>query len=180
MESGEGDGCGLRSNPASKTTNEFDLLSQETIGGKQSYWLGFAVTSPDIQGKIVGKMLVIPESYQARKLIVQLPGMAAMEMPIAVEARNTAVKDIAKFVGTETISVPAGSFECEHWHGSDGSDAWLSAKIGPVKVVKSVDKNETWVLVRTIGVAKDAVTGPVKPYNPEAIQTFADKQTKGK
>jgi hypothetical protein len=47
-----------------------------------------------------------------------------------------------------------------------------------MKIVKSVDKNETWVLVKTVTPAKDAITGPVMPFDAEALQKFAEAQNK--
>jgi hypothetical protein len=161
-----------------KTTTEYDILSQETVDGKKAYWVEFSLASPDFKGKIYGKELIIPEGYQARKLIIQFPAMAAMEMPVTAEAQNAETKENAKLVGTESITVPGGTFECEHLRSPNGSEAWANAKVAPLKIVKSVDKNETWVLVRTITTVKDAITGPVKDYDPEAIKRFAEKQSK--
>jgi hypothetical protein len=60
----------------------------------------------------------------------------------------------------------------------DNSEAWLSAKVAPVKVVKSASKDETRVLVKTISHAKDYITGPIKPFDPEAIQKLSQPQSK--
>ena len=160
------------------TTSEYDTLSEETVDGKKAYWVEFSLVSPDFKGKIHGRELVIPEGYQARKLILQFPGMAAMDMPVTAEAQNADTKENGKLLGTETITVPGGTFECEHWRGANGSETWVNAKVTPLKIVKSVDKNETWVLVRTVSAVKDAITGPVKDYDPEAIKRFAEKQSK--
>jgi len=163
-----------------KRTEEWDILSQETVEGKKAYWLGFSVESADFKGKVYGKILVIPDGFQARKLIIQFPGMAAMEMPIAQEVQTADAKDTAKLLGTETITVPGGKFECEHWREAGGDETWVSAKVAPLKVVKSVERDQTRVLVRTISTAKDAITGPVKAYDPEAIKKFAEGQNKSK
>jgi hypothetical protein len=158
-----------------KRTEEYAVLSEETVEGKKAYWLEFSVTSPNVAGKIYEKTLVIPAEFRARKVIVQFPGMAAMEMPAAPSPKADA-KDATKLAGNETITVPGGTFECEHWRDADGTDTWVSAKVGPMKVVKSVGKNETRVLLKTIGHPKDSITGPVKAFDPELIKNFAEKQ----
>jgi hypothetical protein len=161
-----------------KRTEEWDILSEETVDGKKAYWLGFSVESADFKGRIDGKILVIPDGYQAIKMIIQFPGMAAMDMPVADDAQNADTQDTAKLVGTERITVPGGTFECEHWREANGAEAWVSAKVGPIKVVKSVERDQTRVLVRTVSAPKDAITGPVKDYDPDVIKRFAQKQSK--
>ena len=59
-------------------------------------------------------------------------------------------KDLAKWhqVGSESVTVPAGTFSCDHWAKDDGSgDIWVSSQVAPMGMVKSVDKNDTTVLV---------------------------------
>jgi hypothetical protein len=163
-----------------KHTEEFDIFSEEKEEGKTAYWLGFAEESSDLKGKVYVKTLVIPEGFEARKLIIQFPGKAAMEMPVqpSPQIPKEDPKSAPKLVGTESITVPAGTFECEHWRYVDNSETWLSAKVAPVKVVKSASKDETRVLVKTISHAKDYITGPIKPFDPEAIQKLSQPQSK--
>lgn len=177
---GEGAAFEVTDKKGKKRTEEWDILSQETVEGKKAYWLGFSVESADFKGKIYGKILVIPDGFQARKLVIQFPGMAAMEMPIAKETQSTEAKGTAKLVGTETITVPGGTFECEHWREASGDETWVSAKVAPVKVVKSVERDQSRVLVRTIASAKDSITGPVRAFNPEALRKFSEAQAKSK
>jgi hypothetical protein len=78
----------------------------------------------------------------------------------------------------ETITVPAGTFNCEHWK-SDYSDFWVSTKVSPFSLVKDVDNNSADVLVKTIENAKDHIMGPVKPYDAKAVMQYM-KELKGK
>ena len=42
-------------------------------------------------------------------------------------------------VGTETITVPGGTFICQHWKKKDGKgDVWVNDKITPFGMVKEV------------------------------------------
>jgi hypothetical protein len=164
----------VRGTDGKKRTEEFAITSEETLEGKKAYWLEVAEDGPNPGTKVYAKTLVIPTGFEARKLIIQLPGIGAMEMPVApvAQSANADTNNAAKLVGTETITVPGGTFECEHWREADGSEVWESAKVGPLQIVKKVDKYRTRVLVKTISHAKDYVTGTVKPYDPEAIRKF--------
>ena len=68
-----------------------------------------------------------------------------MEMSMSMQAQANAAKrnqeahfrQKAQRVGTETISVPAGTFVCEHYRMTDGSgDIWFSPKVSPWGLVK--------------------------------------------
>ncbi len=61
--------------------------------------------------------------------------------------------DLSKWsqVGTETITVPAGTFGCAHWKKDDATDeVWTSDKVSPLAMVKQVGKTHSMVLVRQI------------------------------
>ena len=73
-------------------------------------------------------------------------------------------------VGTETITVPAGTFQCEHWKDNRGREAWVSSKVSPITVVKTVDKDETLVLVKTLTGVHDEIKGRVVPFDAKKIQ----------
>jgi hypothetical protein len=78
--------------------------------------------------------------------------------------------------GSETITVPAGTFSCKHWKKGKGpndtgdSDIWTSDKISPFGVVKEVSPGHTMVLVKVIADATDHITGPVTTFDPEAMK----------
>jgi len=162
-----------------KRTEEYDILSEQTVDGKKAYWLEIVFGMPGLKGKAYAKALVTPADYRARKVIGQLPGMAAMDMPTGAppDVPKADPKKAAKLLGTEAVTVPGGTFECEHYREADGSEVWLSAKVGPMKVVKSTSESSTRVLVRTVSHPKDGVTGPVKPYDPDAIKRFVESQS---
>jgi hypothetical protein len=160
-----------------KRIEEYEILSEETVEGNKAYWLEVAGQMPQMKGEVYVKMRVIPEFFEAGNLIVQLPGKAAMEMPVdpVPKAMSQDLKDGSKLVGTETITVPGGTFECERWRNLDNSDVWLSSKVGPIKIVKTMGgPGEKRVLIKTISHAQDGITGPVRPFDPEAIKKFSE------
>jgi hypothetical protein len=160
-----------------KRTEEFDILSAETLEGKKAYWLEVSIAFPKAAGKVYEKSLVIPAEFRARKVIAQLPGMAAMEMPASgsmVVPKDDPNSKATK-AASETITVPGGSFLCEHYQNADGSEEWVSDKVVPMKVVKSVGPTkETRVLMKTTSQVKDAIKGPAKAYDPDAIKKFME------
>ena len=71
--------------------------------------------------------------------------------------RETIEKNMAKWhsVGTETITVSAGSFSCEHWtKDEEKGDVWVRSKVTPMGMVKLVDEHDTMVIVKQINDAK--------------------------
>jgi len=73
--------------------------------------------------------------------------------------------------GSESITVPAGTFSCQHWKKDEGAgDVWVSDKISPFGMVKYISSGESMVLVKVIADAKDHITGPVKIFDPEEMK----------
>jgi hypothetical protein len=107
-----------------------------------------------------------------------------MEMSMSIQAQANAAKrnqeaDIrqkAQRVGTETISVPAGTFVCEHYRMTDGSgDIWVSPKVSPWGLVKFSGKDATLVLLKTITGAKDHITGTPMKFDPTQMMRQVPK-----
>jgi hypothetical protein len=74
-------------------------------------------------------------------------------------------------VGTETITVPAGTFLCDHWAKDDGTESvWASSKVSPMGLVKSERPNSTMTLVKTLSNAQDHITGTPRKFDPQAMR----------
>jgi hypothetical protein len=77
------------------------------------------------------------------------------------------IHDKADLIGTESVTVPGGTFTCEHYRAKDGTgDVWLSDKVSPWGLVKMQDKTRTMVLTKAITDAKDHITGTPKKFDP--------------
>jgi hypothetical protein len=167
---------------AKPRTTEISIVGKDTANGKDAYWMQFVSTEND--GKtFVGKSLITIDDFQFHRMIVQPPGQQAMEMPMQMSAasRQRMQETINDWhsVGTETITVPAGTFSCEHWHSDkNNSDAWTSEKVTPFGLVKSVSGNGgTQVLVKVVDNATDRITGPVKQFDmQEMMQQMQRRQ----
>ena len=158
-----------------KSQMEIAIVGKDTVEGKDAYWLEFTMDSPRGGGQMLMKSLIVLDGQNTRteKMIVQPPGMDPMEMPGQMMARRgnqTQPADIrtnAEDVGPESVTTPAGTFDCEHYRAKDGSgDYWVAKNVSPWGLVKYTSKDESMVLVKVITDAKDKITGTPKPFNP--------------
>jgi hypothetical protein len=160
---------------ASKSnTLEMSIVAKETVDGKDGYWMEVGHTEGS--GQIgYGKVLITKDDFQFHRMIFQQPGQPAMEIPFnpAQQTKTHMQEEIDKWhqVGTETITVPAGTFSCQHWKKDQGvGDAWVSDKVSPLSLVKSVTDNDTMVLVKVLSGATDHITGPVTKFDPQQMR----------
>lgn len=149
---------------------EMSVVGKETIDGKDGYWMEFVMT--DNKGQtFVGKSLITGDDFQFHKMIIQPPGQQAMEMSMNLAAARNRQRIDENMndwhaVGTETVTVPAGTFNCDHWkNDKDGSEAWTSDNVTPYGLVKQSGPDSSMVLVKVIDNAQDRITGPVKQFD---------------
>jgi hypothetical protein len=161
-------------------TTEIAVVGKENVDGKDGYWMQFA--NLDSKGQsTVGKSLITMDDFQFHRMIVMVPGQGAMEMPMNMSAKsrermNENMPDWHS-VGTDTVTVPAGTFSCEHWKNEkNGSEAWTSDKVTPFGMVKEVSKDHTMVLVKVLDDVPDRVTGPVKQLDMQQMMQQMQQQ----
>lgn len=142
----------------------YAVVGKEPVSGKEGYWLEIRITNQQMNGEMVMKDLVTMNGShpEIQRLIMQPPGRPPMEMPSSMigmmrdrmpPANGKTDKSIGKKIGTETIAVPAGTFECTHYRTQqEGSpvDLWISDKVSPYGVVKMVGNNTTMVLQKVL------------------------------
>jgi hypothetical protein len=167
-----------------KTTRtvEIAIVGKDTFEGKEGFWMQFVST--DSQGKtLLGKSLITPGDYQLHRMIIQQAGQQAMELPANMNpSRKQQMEDNFNdwhSLGTETITVPAGTFSCEHWRNDKThADTWTSDKVTPFGMVKEVSANgDTQVLSKILDNATDRITGPVKQFDmQEMIQQIQQQR----
>jgi len=157
---------------------EITVVGKDDVAGKPGYWVEFSITDAKMPG---GQMLmkelmtVGDDGVAGTKMIMQPAGQQPMEMdltanPMGRSMRQSTpadVRDKAEVVGTETITVPAGTFSCQHIREKDGSsDVWISDKVSPWSLVKYQDSNSVMVLTKVITDAKDRITGTPTKFDP--------------
>jgi hypothetical protein len=160
-----------------KTQMEITIVGKEDVAGKPAYWMEFAISNPKMMGgaQMVMKQLMTVDDNAviSTRMIMQPPGSDPMEMEMSGGAHSMKqttpanIADKAELVGTESVTVPAGTFSCQHFRMKDGSgDGWISDKVSPWSLVKYQGKDSTMVLTKVITDAKDRITGTPKKFDP--------------
>jgi len=168
-----------------KTQLEISIVGKEDVDGKPAYWMEMSMTDPRTSTPMYMKSLttVNENSVVSSRMIMQMPGQDPMEMDTSMvppgrrmqQASPTDIADKAESLGSESVTVPAGTFNCQHYRMKDGScEAWVSDKVGPWGLVKSVSKGDTMVLTKAITDAKDHITGTPKKFDP--MQMMRNRQ----
>lgn len=159
-----------------KSIMELSVVGNEMVGAQQGYWVEFGHNDKR-GGKDLtyAKALITPDDFVAHKAIFVMPGSSQpmeMELNPAQGQRSVIEKNTDKWhtVGTESITVPAGTFSCEHWTKDDGKgDVWVSSKVSPLGMVKSSDSGQTLVLTRVITDAQSHITGTPVKFDPQMM-----------
>src|SRR5215510_12169122 len=158
-----------------KSQMEMYVVDKEMVGTEQGYWMEVG-HSKDANGNLMyGKMLVTPADFKFHKMVFVMPGQTQpmeMDMDAAKGHHSEMEKEAEKWhsVGTESITVPAGTFSCEHWTNDEGKgDVLASSKISPMGLVKSIENGRTMVLTRIITDAKSKITGTPVKFDPRAM-----------
>lgn len=162
-----------------KMNTEIDVVGKESVNGKDGYWFESTVSNAQMGGDVVMKMLIVPDpsSTGPAKMIMQMPGRPAMEMPMQMgqmgrrgadqTPETTDIRTQAEDLGTETVTTPAGTFQTHHYRMKDqSSEVWISEKVSPYGLIKQQGKNSTMVLTKVVTDAKDKITGTPVPFNP--------------
>jgi hypothetical protein len=169
---------------APKKPMEMSVVGKEMVDGKEGYWMEFGHADENSGTMVYAKMLVTKGDFQFHRMVVQPPGQPAMEMPFPandkIQKRKEEELDKWHSVGSESITVPAGTFSCTHWKKDQGvGDVWINDKVTPIGMIKSVNPGETMVLTKVITDAKDHITGPVQQFDPQAMrQQMMEKMQK--
>jgi len=149
-----------------KMNVEIAIVGKESSGGKDGYW--YEATADTERGNVTVKMLLVPNGNYSNvaKTIFLVPGRGPMEMDgqmggrMAQDQQPKDIRDNAKNLGSESVTVPAGTFTCDHWKGNDGSDVWVTKGVPPYGLVKMTqDDGSSIVLEKVLTNYQDKITG---------------------
>ncbi len=159
-----------------KSQMEITIVGKEDVAGKPAFWTEMAFANARSGGQMYMKSLmsVSDAGVTSTRMIMQMPGQAPMEMDMNMgpggrmqQTTPANIADKAEIVGTESVTVPAGTFSCTHYRMKDGSsDAWVSDKVAPWGLVKSAGKDSSMVLTKVITDATDHITGTPTKFDP--------------
>jgi hypothetical protein len=157
------------------------VVGKEDVGGATGYWMELRMEGADMPGEVVTKQLMVIEGGKAeiKRMITQAAGQPPMEMPMGMMAgmmRNrpqTGAKEaeVGEKLGTESVTVPAGTFLCDHYRSQQEKatvDLWVSTKVSPYGVVKMTGADMTMVLEKLLSNETSHIKGePQKMKMPQ-------------
>lgn len=175
-------GSGAQYQMTSKDHNSefsYAVVGQEQVGSQQGYWLEIRTTDGKTPGETVMKQLVVINAShpEIKRMIMQPAGQPPMEMPSNMmnmmrqqqpSAQQAEHGGPGQKIGDETITVPAGTFACEHYRRQDKDitvDYWLSGKIAPYGVAKMTTGDMTMVLEKILTNETSHIQGEPRKMN---------------
>ncbi len=171
---GEGAEYSIQSQKGEKTDMQITVVGKESVDGKDAYWYEMSFNRG--KGQMIIKHLTVLNGAdtQISRMVMQMPGMPPMEMPTQMmhQDKSPQTADIrsgAQDLGSDTITVPAGTFVCQHYKTKSGGEVWISQKVSPYGLVKSKSDDSSMELVKVITGAKDQITGTPQPFNPQMM-----------
>lgn len=165
---GSGAQYNIQGKDGKATSMELAIVGKESWEGKDAYWYEVTADAQQ-QGSVTMKMLIVPNGNNSTvsKMIFQMPGRGPMEMDgmmggrMSQNAQPKDLRDSAKNLGSESVTVPGGTFACDHWKSDDGeTDVWVAKDVPPYGLVKMVDADgSTMVLTKVLTNVQDKITG---------------------
>ena len=159
------------------------IVDKEDVNGNPGVWMETRMQSADLGGEMVTKMLMVTTGPEAgiKRMIMQQPGQSPIEMTgmmmglmkggQAPPSSSGGKADYGELVGTETITVPAGTFACQHYRKQEKSgtvDYWVSDQVTPYALAKMTGPDVTMVLKKTLTNESSHIKGePQKMQMPE-------------
>jgi hypothetical protein len=148
----------------------YAVVGKEAVGGAEGYWLEMRLEGGKEGGMVMKHLLVVRGGKaEVKRMIVQTPGQPPMEMPMGMMGgmmprgqQAASEQNLGERVGTKTVTVPAGTFLCEHYRSKSGktpADVWVSTKISPYGLVKMVSEDSTLVLTKVLANETTRIKG---------------------
>jgi hypothetical protein len=142
-------------------------LGKEDVGGETGYWMEMRMTNEQLGGEMVMKSLVVSSASESgiKRMIMQQPGRPPMEMPSMMMGMMQSHQPpmttkgeggpggTGELVGTESVTVPAGTFSCQHYRKTDQrgtTDFWISTQVTPYAMVKMTNADSTMLLKKVL------------------------------
>jgi hypothetical protein len=162
-------------------------LGKEDVDGSPGFWMEMRMTSADTGGgEMVIKTLMVTSATESgmKRMIMQQPGKPPMEidgMMMSMMQQHQSHPTTSatggpnggrgELVGTESVTVPAGTFTCQHYRsqGNNGTtDSWISTEVTPYAMVKMTNADSTMVLKKVLTNEKSHINGePQKMQMPQ-------------
>ena len=146
-----------------KLTWAFAVVGKENVEGAEGYWLEMRLEGGKEGSTVIKQLMVMrADRPEIKRMIMQAAGQPPMEMPMEMlsgmmkmgqQAPASTEKELGEKLGTEPVTVPAGTFVCDHYRTQSGkttADVWVSAKVSPYGAVKMTAADVTMVLTKVL------------------------------
>lgn len=146
------------------------VVGKEAVEGNEGFWIEMRLEGGEEGGMIMKSLTVAHEGgAEIKRMIMQAPGQPPMEMPMEMmgmmprpkpQASNEAA--LGEKIGTETVTVPAGTFTCDHYRSkqaNEPADLWISAKVPPYGLIKMTSASSTMVLEKVLSNETSKIKG---------------------
>jgi hypothetical protein len=156
----------------------YAIVGQEDVEGSPGYWMEIRSQGAEMPGEMVMKQLLVlgGDRPQIKRMIMQPPGRPPMEMPMGMmpgmgrreQGPGGGDTSPGEKVGTETITVPAGTFECDHYRKQEPRgtvDVWISSKVSPYGTVKMSSPEMTMELEKVLSNETTHIQGEPQKMN---------------
>jgi hypothetical protein len=156
-----------------KTLLTIAVVNKEDFNGHPGFWMEYLIADKD--GKdVVMQMLMVKDgaSMTMPKMVIQPPGQPPMEMSSAIMGMMAArgggaapaapkpdAREGGENLGAESVTTPAGTFQCEHWRSKDGASVWIAPNAGPWGMVTTQSADTSMVMLKVITDAKSHIVG---------------------
>jgi hypothetical protein len=156
----------------------YAVVGTENFEGSLGYWMEIRSEGAGLPGETVMKELMVLQAGKGeiKRMIMQAPGQPPVEMPIGMMlgmvprtplTPEKGKASLGEKLGTESVTVPAGTFVCEHYRKQDGEvtiDYWISSQVSPYGMVKLTSAEMNLVLEKVLTNETTHIKGePQKP-----------------
>jgi len=158
------------------------VVGKETVDGADGYWMEQRMLGGKGAGMISKLLMVISGGQPGiKRMIVQMPPRPPMEMPVGMMGMMGGMAKGApkpeagggpqgkgELVGTESVTVPAGTFECQHYRSQSATgtaDVWFTSKVAPYGLVKMTSAETSMTLEKVLEHETSQITGEPQKMN---------------
>jgi len=147
------------------------VVGKETVQDAEGHWLETR-REGGRAGFIMKTLVLMREGKpQLKRMIMQTAGQPPMEMPMEgmmggmmKKAQDSELGEtsLGEKVGTESVTVPAGTYLCDHYRrqvGKNPVDVWISTKVSPYGLVKMSSEDMTIELAKMLESEKSQIKG---------------------
>ena len=159
-------------------TMKLAVVGTKDVDGVEYIWFEMAIEEEKKGASMIAKLLIpsFGRRKEVREMVVQPAGESAIRMPDQMfsmmqknikdplaemwtkcDAGDASVVDL----GTETVTVPAGTFTTRYFRAESGEEVWIDMSLAFLVVKATTDKGDM-VLVAHGTDASSGITGPVQ------------------